>query len=100
MSNGRIGRMKARGRLTTKVLTDPALFTEVLRLEPFVRRAFTERYWLEDALEHKNELMSFFKRHRDDEALRVFHDEFNLFVELAGDNPRLPVRPDDINAQL
>jgi Caenorhabditis protein of unknown function, DUF268 len=100
LSNGRIGRMKAWGRLIAKVLAEPGLFMEVARLEPYSRRVLANRYWLEDALERRNEVISFLKERRHEEALSAFHGEFNRFVELAGNDPRLPVRSDDTNPQL
>jgi hypothetical protein len=77
------------------------LLREVLRLEPYVRRVLADRYWLEDALERKEEAMSFLDQRRGQEATRgAFGDEFDQFVALAGSEPRLPIRSDDINPQL
>jgi hypothetical protein len=100
LSNGRIGRMKAWIRLAARVVTEPALLMEVMRLESYSRRALANRYWLEDALENKNEVISFLGRRGHNEALSAFQADFGRFVELAGQTPRLAVRPDDINPQL
>lgn len=100
LSNGRLGRARAWIKLVTRVLTEPGLLMEVVRLESYSKRILANRYWLEDALESKNEVISFLSQRRHDEALGAFHDEFNRFAELAGENPRLPMRVDDTNPQL
>ena len=100
LSNGRIGWIKAWIRLVSRVVTAPGLLMEVLRLESYSRRILANRYWLEDALESKSEVISFLSQRRHNEALNAFHEEFNRFVELSGQNPRLPVRPEDTNPQL
>ena len=100
LSNGRVGRAKAWIRLVTRVVTAPGLLMEVLRLESYSRRVLANRYWLEDSLERKNEVIAFLGQRQHDEALGAFHGEFNRFVELAGANPRLPVRAEDTNPQL
>jgi len=92
--------MKAWGRLIARALAEPDFFMEVARLELYSRRVLANRYWLEDALERRNEVISFLKERRHEEALSAFHDEFNRFVELSGNDPRLPVRSDDTNPQL
>ena len=51
--------MKTRGVLLRKALAEPGLFMEMLRLEPYLKRVLADRYWLEKALEHKDEVMSF-----------------------------------------
>jgi hypothetical protein len=93
-------RMRVRSALVSKVLTEPALFAEVLRLEPYVRRVLADRYWLEGALERKDEVVSFLNREKADERLRAFREEFDRFVEQAGTAPRLPTRTVDVNPQL
>jgi hypothetical protein len=40
------------------------LISELLRLEPYARRVLAERYWLEDVLERKDEVMAFFDQGR------------------------------------
>ncbi len=100
LSKGRVGRVKAWARFIAKVMAEPALFMEVARIESYSKRVLANRYWLEEALERKNEVISFLSERRREEALSAFRDEFNRFVELAGSNPRLPVRPDDTNPQL
>lgn len=92
--------MKAWIRLVIRVLTEPGLLMEVLRLEPYTKRVLANRYWLEDALENKNEVISFLGERRRNEALGVFQDEFGRFTALAGQSPRLPVRREDTNPQL
>lgn len=100
LSSGRVGRVKAWIRLVTRVVTEPGLLIEVLRLEPYSKRVLANRYWLEDALESKNEVISFLAKRQHDEALSTFRDEFNRFAALAGRDPRLPVRAEDFNPQL
>jgi SAM-dependent methyltransferase len=92
--------MKARSSLVGKVLTEPELFTQVLSVEPYVRRVLADRYWLEDALERKDEVVSFLNRESADERLHAFHEEFDRFAELVGNAPRLPTRAVDVNPQL
>jgi SAM-dependent methyltransferase len=77
------------------------LLREALRLEPYLKDVLADRYWLEDALARKDEVMSFLDQRRGQETARgAFDDEFNQFVALAGETPRLPVHPDDVNPQL
>jgi SAM-dependent methyltransferase len=92
--------MKARSALVGKVLVEPALFAEVLRLESYVKRVLADRYWLEGTLERKDEVVSFLNRQGADERLRAFREEFDRFVELSGSVPRLPTRSIDVNPQL
>ena len=98
--SSKLASMKVRSALVGKALAEPQLFMEILRLEPYVRRVLADRYWLEDALEHKDEVVSFLNGRRDDEALRAFRDEFDQFADLAGSSPRLPVRPDEMKPYL
>jgi hypothetical protein len=100
LSNGKLAEMKARGALLGKVLAEPKLFLEMLRVEPYLRRVLADRYWLENALEHKNEVMSFLNGRQSAEALHEFSNEFDKFTGLAGSKPRLEVSTDDINPQL
>lgn len=89
------------GGAACKATENAELISETLRLEPYVSRVLAERYWLEDVLERKNEVMSFLDRRRGEEAARsAFREEFDQFLLLTGDTPRLPVRTDDINPQL
>lgn len=92
--------MRIRSKLMSRVLAEPGLFTQVLSLEPYVRRVLADRYWLEGALERQVEVVSFLNREKADERLREFHDEYDRFVELSGSAPRLPVRTVDVNPQL
>jgi hypothetical protein len=90
-----------RNELFRQVFEQPVVFTEVLHNEPYVRQVLADRYWLENALERKAEVMSFLDQQRGDEAARsAFDAELDQFITLAGDAPRLPVRPDEINPQL
>jgi SAM-dependent methyltransferase len=60
-----------------------------------------DRYWLEGALERKDEVMSFLDQRRGQDTTRdAFARELGQFAALAGDAPRLPVRAEDINPQL
>ena len=63
-------------------------------------RVLADRYWLEGALERKDEIMSFLSHQKVDEPLRIFREEFDRFMELAGSAPRLPMRTADISPQL
>ena len=93
-------RIKARGALIGRALAEPELFAQVLNLEPYVRRVLADRYWLEGALERKDEVVALLNREKVDERLRMFREEFDRFVELAGTAPRLAARAVDINPQL
>jgi hypothetical protein len=98
--SSKLASMKVRSAVVGKALVEPQLFMEILRLEPYVRRVLADRYWLEDALEHKDEVVSLLNGRRNDEALRAFRDEFDQFADLAGSSPRLPVRPDEMKPYL
>lgn len=100
LSNEKIGRIRARSALVREALAKRGLVLETLRLEPYVRRVLADRHWLEHALEHREEVMTFLNQQRGEEALSAFRDEFDQFTALAGRVPRLQVSPDDINPQL
>jgi SAM-dependent methyltransferase len=77
------------------------LISELLRLEPYARRVLAERYWLEDVLERKDEVMAFFDQGRGHATAQgAFRCEFDRFIALAGGAPRLPIRAEEINPQL
>jgi hypothetical protein len=92
--------LRGRGALMSKVLAQPRLFAEILYLEPYVKRVLADRYWLEGALERKDEVMSLLGQRGANEALRAFHGEFDQFARLAGSAPRLPIRAVDVSPQL
>ena len=98
--SNKIASMKARSALVIKAMAEPRLFMEMLRLEPYLRRVLADRYWLEDALERKDEVMSFLNQQGGEKALKAFRNEFDRFAELAGSAPRLQLSADDINPQL
>jgi SAM-dependent methyltransferase len=100
VSIGKIRRMKANGALIGKLLAEPALFKEMLYLEPYLRRVLADRYWLEEVLEHKDEVIAFVNGKQRKEALRRFREEFDQFAGSAGNAPRLQVGLEDINPQL
>lgn len=80
---------------------DVELISELLRLEPYAKRVLADRYWLEGALERKDEVMSFLDQRRGQESAQgAFRSEFDQFSALAGANPRLPIRAEEINPQL
>jgi hypothetical protein len=70
---------------------------EMLR---YARSVVSNRHWLKDVLEHKEEVMSFLNGRHSQEALHGFSAEFEQFRDLAGKAPRLEVRSEDINPQL
>ena len=77
------------------------LISELMRLEPYAKRVLADRYWLEDALEHKDDVMSYLDQRRGQETAQgAFRSEFDQFTALAGAAPRLPIRAEDINPQL
>jgi len=77
------------------------LISELLRLKPYAERVLAERYWLEGALERKDEVLSLLDQRRGYDAARsAFVSEFEQFGALAGESPRLPVSLEDINPQL
>lgn len=80
--------------------SDLRLLVEALRRRPYLRRVLADRYWLEEALEHKDELISFLNSKQRKEALRIFDLEFTQFADKAGSTPRLPVNFADTNPQL
>jgi hypothetical protein len=76
------------------------LIVGIFRRWPYLRRALAERYWLEEALENKDEVMSFLNGRQSAEALHAFCNEFDQFAAMAGGTPRLQVSRDDLNPQL
>ena len=80
--------------------SDLRLLVDVLRRRPYLRRVLADRHWLEWALEHKDEVISFLGSQQRKEALHVFHEEFEQFAGMAGSAPRLSVSLSDINPQL
>jgi SAM-dependent methyltransferase len=80
--------------------SDLRLFVDVFRRRPYLRRVLADRHWLEWALEHKDEVVSFLNGKQRKEALRIFHDELERFSAMAGRVPRLAVDLADINPQL
>jgi SAM-dependent methyltransferase len=98
--SSKLATMKVRSALVGKALAEPQLFMEILRLEPYVTRVLADRYWLEDALEHRNEVVAFLENKRLETAKSGFGEEFELFASLAGQAPRLPVRAEDMNPHL
>jgi len=89
--------MKASDTLLGKVLTRPAFVLEIFR---YATRVVSDRHWLKDALEHKDEVMSYLNGRQSEEALHSFSAEFEQFRSLAGSAPRLKISPDDLNPQL
>jgi SAM-dependent methyltransferase len=93
-------------RFVRNVYTKPTeddrdLFQDVIRLKRYVKRALADRYWLEDALDRKDEVLSFFDQKRGEQAARLkFRDELDQFTALVGDAPRLPALPEDLNPKL
>lgn len=94
LSDGWIGKMK---HLRGKVPVDPRLFMEMLR---YARSVVFNRHWLKNALEHKDEVISFLSERREQETLSGFREEFNRFVQLSGPAPRLKVGAGDIKPKL
>ena len=84
--SNKIASMKARSALVIKAMAEPRLFMEMLRLEPYLRRVLADRYWLEDALERKDEVMSFLNQQGGEKALGVFRERVRSNAELAGQN--------------
>lgn len=80
--------------------SDLRLLVDVLRRRPYLKRVLADRHWLEWALEHKDEVVSFLTSQQRKEALRIFYNEFEQFAGMAGSAPRLAVNPADINPQL
>jgi SAM-dependent methyltransferase len=89
--------MKARSTPLRKVLASPWLFIEYFQ---YAKDAISNRHWLTEAIEHKDEVISFLRGQKRKEALRVFRHEFDQFVGMAGSIPRLSVDLADINPQL
>lgn len=83
------------------VLAEPEVAAEAARLPDYARRTQAERYWLEDALEHKEfvtrQLAIF---HEGTTAGGAFHEELARFRAAAGEAPRLAIADADLNPQL
>ena len=76
-------------------------FKELVQLKNYVKRAVANRYWLVDALDHKDQVRTFLDLKRaEDAALRAFRAEFDQFTALAGGTPRLQARPEDLRPYL
>lgn len=97
LASVRTAQVKAGDALLAKVLTRPGFVVDMLR---YARRVVSDRHWLKDALEHKDEVISFLSLRREDEAMDTFRDEFRRFTTLAGSTPRLQARADDIKPKL
>lgn len=80
--------------------SDLRLVVDALRRRPYLKRVLADRHWLEWALEHKDEVISFLNSKQRKDALRIFQDEFEQFAGMTGRTPRLPVNLSDINPQL
>jgi hypothetical protein len=100
LSKETVAGVRLRGAMLGQALAEPKLFREMLRLKPYLRRVLADRYWLEDALEHKDQVMSFLNGHQREDALIEFRNEFDQFAAIAGRAPRLEVSLEDINPQL
>ena len=76
--------------------------TKRLSSESWMRRgARAASYWIRDPLGHSGEIVSFLERRRgEDKARRIFSDDLDRFIGLAGSAPRLPLSRDDINPQM
>ncbi len=99
-SRDKIGETNIRSAGAGWLPSDLRLLVDVLRRRPYLKRVLTDRYWLEEALEHKDEVISFLTSQQRKEDLRVFREEFDQFAGIAGDAPRLQVSLADINPQL
>lgn len=76
-------------------------FRRVTRVRRYIGRVLVDRYWLEDALEHKDEVVPFLDQRRVQRAqLHTFREEFDRFAALARERPRLVIRPDNLNPHL
>jgi len=78
------------------------LVSRVIRLWRFLMRVPENWFWLEEALNQKNAVVSFLEQKRaSDAAMRAWRQEFDQFVAMmAGVTERLPVPKEDVNAQL
>jgi SAM-dependent methyltransferase len=99
-SKDKIAETNIRSVLASEAPSDLRLFVDVLRRRPYLKRVLADRYWLEEALEHKDEVISFLNSQQRKEALRVFREEFDQFAGMTGHAPRLQVSLEDINPQL
>jgi SAM-dependent methyltransferase len=85
------------GRLTSPI---SRLLDRSMRLSAYLTGVWVNRHWIEDAIEHKDEVVAFLSGQQRKEALRTFRDEFDQFAAMAGSAPRLSVDLPDINPQL
>jgi SAM-dependent methyltransferase len=99
-SKDKIAETNIRSALAGWVPSDLRLFVDTLRRRPYLRRVLADRHWLEEALEHKDEVISFLSSQQRKEDLRVFREEFDQFAGMTGSDPRLRVSLEDINPQL
>ncbi len=54
---------------------------DMLRRRPYLKRVLADRYWLEEALEHKDEVISLPQQPSSAKRrLRVFREEFDRFA--------------------
>jgi SAM-dependent methyltransferase len=95
-----IDRQTVTRALASKAGGDLRLLIDVIRRRHYLKRVLADRYWLEQALEHKDGVLSFVRGQHRKDALRIFREELDQFVEMAASAPRLPVKLDDINPQL
>lgn len=100
LSKEKVAKTNIRSALVSQAPSDLRLLIDVLRRRPYLKRVLADRYWLEEALEHKDEVISFLNSQQRKEDLRVFREEFDRFAGIAGDAPRLQVSLEDINPQL
>jgi hypothetical protein len=91
---------QSKGASANQAPSDLRLLVDVLRRRPYLKRVLADRHWLEWALEHKDEVVSFLTSQPRKDALRIFHNEFEQFAGMAGSAPRLSVNLADINPQL
>jgi SAM-dependent methyltransferase len=96
----KIAAINIRSALAGQTPSGLRLFVEMIRRRAYLKRLLADRYWLEEALEHKDEVMSFLHRPQSKEALRIFREEFDQFAGMAGSAPRLPIGLEDVNPQL
>jgi hypothetical protein len=99
-SKDKIAETNIRSVVAGWVPSEFRLFVDVLRRRPYLKRVLADRYWLEEALEHKDEVISLLTSRQRKEDLRVFREEFDRFVGIAGHAPRLQASLEDINPQL
>ncbi len=78
------------------------LIAETVRLADYVAQALDERYWLEDALEHKDFVLGALDRRRGEQrSFHAFQEELARFREQnAGETRAFPVSDADLLPQL